>query len=238
MPEFTDALAALEPRAAPAWSGSAREAHDAYLEWRRPRPMLGDVQLGEIMTQLRERLPADAIVTNGAGNYAIWLHRHFVYRRFKTQLAPTSGAMGYGVPAALAAKALYPDRMVVALAGDGCFMMAGQELATAMQYGLNAIFIVVNNGHYGTIRMHQERHYPGRTHGTGLTNPDFAAFARSFGAHGETVARTAEFLPAFARAIESGLPAVIEIRVPQEVSTPSATLEQVREQGRAARAKA
>jgi acetolactate synthase I/II/III large subunit len=235
MPEFVAALEALEPRATPAWAGSTDEAHRAYLEWRRPRPMQGDVQLGEIMAQLRERLPADAIVTNGAGNYAIWLHRHFAYRRFKTQLAPTSGAMGYGVPAAIAAKALYPERFVVAFAGDGCFMMAGQELATAMQYGLNAIFIVVNNGHYGTIRMHQERHYPGRPHGTGLTNPDFAAFARSFGAHGETVVTTADFLPALERCIDSGLPALIEIRVPKEVSTPNATLAQIREQGRAAR---
>jgi acetolactate synthase-1/2/3 large subunit len=235
MPEFAAALAALEPHASPAWAGSAEEAHRAYLEWRRPRPMLGDVQLGEIMAQLRERLPADAIVTNGAGNYAIWLHRHFAYRQFKTQLAPTSGAMGYGVPAVLAAKGLHPERIAVALAGDGCFMMAGHELATAMQYGLNAIFIVVNNGHYGTIRMHQERHYPDRAHGTGLTNPDFAAFARSFGAHGETVVRTAEFLPALERSIESGLPALIEVRVPQEVSTPNATLAQIREQGQVAR---
>ena len=214
---------------------SAEDAHRAYLEWHRPRPMLGDVQLGEIMVQLRERLPEDAFVTNGAGNYAIWLHRHFAYRQFKTQLAPTSGAMGYGVPAALAAKAMYSDRMAVALAGDGCFMMAGHELATAMQYGLNAIFIVVNNGHYGTIRMHQERHYPDRPHGTGLTNPDFAAYARSFGAHGETVVTTAEFLPALERSIASGLPALIEIRVSKEVSTPAATLEQIREQGRKAR---
>jgi acetolactate synthase-1/2/3 large subunit len=236
MPEIAAALAALEPGAAPAWAGSAEDAHRAYLEWHRPRPMQGDVQLGEIMVQLRERLPEDAFVSNGAGNYAIWLHRHFAYRRFKTQLAPTSGAMGYGVPAALAAKALYPERIAVALAGDGCFMMAGHELATAMQYGLNAIFIVVNNGHYGTIRMHQERHYPDRPHGTALTNPDFAAYARSFGAHGETVVKTAEFLPALERSIASGLPALIEIRVPKEVSTPSATLEQIREQGRKARA--
>jgi len=236
MPEIAAALAALEPSAAPVWAGSVEEAHRAYLDWHRPRSMLGDVQLGEIMVQLRERLPEDAFITNGAGNYAIWLHRHFAYRRFKTQLAPTSGAMGYGVPAALAAKALYPERMAVALAGDGCFMMAGHELATAMQYGLNAIFIVVNNGHYGTIRMHQERHYPDRPHGTGLTNPDFAAYARSFGAHGETVVATAEFLPALERSIASGLPALIEIRVTKEVSTPAATLEQIREQGRKARA--
>ncbi|MGG1945504.1 thiamine pyrophosphate-binding protein [Trinickia sp. NRRL B-1857] len=236
MPEMAGALAALEPRTAPAWSGTAQQAHRAYLEWRAPRPMLGDVQLGEIMAQLRERLPADSIVTNGAGNYAIWLHRHFAYRQWRTQLAPTSGAMGYGVPAAIAAKAMYPQRTVVAFAGDGCFMMSSQELATAMQYGLNVVFVVVNNAHFGTIRMHQERHYPGRTHGTGLTNPDFAAFARSFGAHGETVERTADFLPAFERCVASGLPALIEIRVPKEVSTPAATLDDIREQGRRARA--
>ena len=238
MPEIATALAALAPSGTPAWSGQAEQAHRAYLEWRAPRPMLGDVQLGDIMVQLRERLPRDAVVTNGAGNYAIWLHRHFAYRQWRTQVAPTSGSMGYGVPAAIAAKALYPERTVVALAGDGCFMMASHELATAVQYGLNVIFIVVNNGHFGTIRMHQERHYPGRTHGTGLTNPDFAAFARSFGAHGETVERTAEFLPAFDRSVASGLPAVIEIRVPQEVSTPTATLGDIREQSLKARANA
>lgn len=197
--------------------------------------MPGEVQLGEIMQQLRERLPHDAIVSNGAGNYATWLHRHYAYRSFRSQLAPTNGAMGYGVPAALAAKSLYPQRIAVALAGDGCFMMAGHELATAMQYGLNIVVIVVNNGHFGTIRMHQERHYPNRVHGTGLTNPDFAAYARAFGAHGETVVATAEFALALERALGSGLPALIEIRIPQEASTPAATLEQVREQGRRAR---
>ena len=238
MPEIAAALATLEPRRTPVWAGAAEQAHRAYLEWRAPRPMLGNVQLGEIMAQLRERLPADAIVTNGAGNYAIWLHRHFAYRQWRTQLAPTSGAMGYGVPAAIAAKALYPERTVVAFAGDGCFMMSSQELATAVQYGLNVVFVVVNNAHYGTIRMHQERHYPGRTHGTGLTNPDFAAFARAFGAHGETVERTADFLPAFERCVASGRPALIEIRVPQEVSTPAATLDDIRAQGQRTRAAA
>ena len=238
MPEIAAALAALEPRRAPVWAGAAEQAHRAYLEWRAPRPMLGNVQLGEIMAQLRARLPADAIVTNGAGNYAIWLHRHFAYRQWRTQLAPTSGAMGYGVPAAIAAKALYPERTVVAFAGDGCFMMSSQELATAVQYGLNVVFVVVNNAHYGTIRMHQERHYPGRTHGTGLTNPDFAAFARAFGAHGETVEQTADFLPAFERCVASGRPALIEIRVPQEVSTPAATLDDIRAQGQRTRAAA
>ncbi|APA86225.1 thiamine pyrophosphate-binding protein [Paraburkholderia sprentiae WSM5005] len=234
MPELAAMLAELKPSSSGklVWAGAAEEAHRAYLEWRKPRPIPGDVQLGEVIQQLRAHLPDDAIVTNGAGNYATWLHRHFSYRHFRSQLAPTSGAMGYGVPAALAAKSLYPQRAVVALAGDGCFMMAAQELATAMQYDLRVLFIVVNNSHFGTIRMHQERHYPHRVHGTGLTNPDFAAFARSFGAHGETVERTEAFLPALQRAIQSQLPAVIEIRMPQEASTPAATLEQIREQGR------
>ena len=232
MPEIASMLAQLKAPVKPAWEGSAKEAHGAYLEWRKPRKIPGDVQLGEIMLQLREHLPKDAILTNGAGNYATWLHRHFAYRHFRSQLAPTSGAMGYGVPAAIAAKSMYPDRTVIAFAGDGCFMMSSPEIATAMQYDLPVIFIVVNNSHYGTIRMHQERHYPNRVHGTGLTNPDFVAFAQSFGAHGELVERTEDFMPAFRRAQESKLPAVIEIRLPQEASTPGATLEQVREQGR------
>ncbi|MBC8745321.1 MULTISPECIES: thiamine pyrophosphate-binding protein [Paraburkholderia] len=234
MPELAAMLAELKWSSSGklVWAGAAEQAHRAYLEWRKPRPIPGDVQMGEVIQQLRAHLPDDAIVTNGAGNYATWLHRHFSYRHFRSQLAPTSGAMGYGVPAALAAKSLYPQRAVVALAGDGCFMMAAQELATAMQYDLRVLFIVVNNSHFGTIRMHQERHYPHRVHGTALTNPDFAAFARSFGAHGETVERTGDFLPALQRAIESQLPAVIEIRMPQEASTPAATLEMIREQGR------
>ncbi|MGF6722739.1 acetolactate synthase-1/2/3 large subunit [Paraburkholderia sp. GAS41] len=233
MPELASLLASLQPpSAALAWTGSADEAHRAYLDWRTPRPIPGDVQMGEVIQQLRAHLPHDAILTNGAGNYATWLHRHFSYRHFRSQLAPTSGAMGYGVPAAIAAKSLYPQRAVVALAGDGCFMMSAQELATAMQYDLHVLFIVVNNSHFGTIRMHQERHYPNRVHGTGLTNPDFAAFARSFGAHGETVERTEDFLPALERSLAAKRAAVIEIRMPQEASTPGATLEQIREQGR------
>ncbi|KAK48460.1 thiamine pyrophosphate-binding protein [Caballeronia jiangsuensis] len=231
MPEIASMLAALTPPANIAWHGEAEAAHAAYLEWRTPRPMLGDVQLGDIMRQLAETIPADSILTNGAGNYATWLHRHYSYRHFRSQCAPTSGAMGYGVPAAIAAKSLYPDRTVIAFAGDGCFMMSSQELATAMQYELPVIFIVVNNAQYGTIRMHQERHYPNRVHGTGLTNPDFVAFARAFGAHGELVETTDQFMPAFERARKSGLPALIEIRIPQDQSTPGATLEQIRRQG-------
>ena len=238
MPELAAMLAALQPAGQPAWAGAADAAHHAYLEWRTPRPIPGDVQMGEVIQQLRAHLPADAIVTNGAGNYATWLHRHFSYRHFRSQLAPTSGAMGYGVPAAIAAKSLYPERAVIALAGDGCFMMSAQELATAMHYDLHVLFIVVNNSQFGTIRMHQERHYPNRVHGTGVTNPDFAAFARSFGAHGETVERTEDFLPALERAVAAKRAAVIEIRMPQEASTPGATLEQIREQGLKMRAAA
>jgi acetolactate synthase-1/2/3 large subunit len=232
MPELAAMLAELKPAGPLAWAGAADAAHRAYLEWRTPRPIPGNVQMGEVIQQLRAHLPTDAIVTNGAGNYATWLHRHFSYKHFRSQLGPTSGAMGYGVPAAIAAKSLYPQRTVVALAGDGCFMMSAQELATAMHYDLHVLFIVVNNSQFGTIRMHQERHYPNRVHGTGVTNPDFAAFARSFGAHGETVERTEDFLPALQRAIAAKRAAVIEIRMPQEASTPGATLEQIREQGR------
>ncbi|RFU47442.1 thiamine pyrophosphate-binding protein [Paraburkholderia sp. DHOC27] len=232
MPELTAMLAELKPTTQPAWAGTAEDAHRAYLEWRTPRPIPGDVQMGEVIRQLRAHLPTDAIVTNGAGNYATWLHRHFSYKHFRSQLAPTSGAMGYGVPAAIAAKSMYPERTVVALAGDGCFMMSAQELATAVHYDLAVLFIVVNNSQFGTIRMHQERHYPNRVHGTAVTNPDFAAFAKSFGAHGELVERTEDFLPALQRAIAAKRPALIEIRLPQEASTPGATLEQIREQGR------
>ncbi len=190
----------------------------------------GPVQMGEIMGWLRERLPHDAILTNGAGNYAVWVQRFYQYRSFRTQLGPTNGSMGYGVPAGIAAKLTAPQRMVVAFAGDGCFMMNGQELATAAQYGANLIVIVVNNGMYGTIRMHQERHYPGRVSGTSLHNPDFAALARAYGVHGEVVAATEEFPAAFERAARAGTPALIEIRLDPEALTPRQSLSQIRAQ--------
>ena len=163
-------------------------------------------------------------MTNGAGNYAIWVGRYFGFRRFGTQLAPTSGSMGYGVPAAVAAKRLDPGRPVVAFAGDGCFLMNGQEFATAVQYGLAVIVVVVDNGMYGTIRMHQERTYPGRVSGTDLHNPDFAAYARAFGGHGETVETTDDFMPAFRRAEASGRPAILHVKVDPDVITPQLTL--------------
>ncbi|MDH4608439.1 thiamine pyrophosphate-binding protein [Pseudomonas sp. BN102] len=188
----------------------------------------GPVQMAEIIAWLRERLPTDAILTNGAGNYAVWLQRFYQFRTFRTQLGPTNGSMGYGVPAAVAAKLTCPDRIVVAFSGDGCFLMNGQEIATAASYGANVIFIVVNNGMYGTIRMHQERHYPGRVSGTDLHNPDFAALARAHGLHGETVERTEDFAPAFERSAAAGRPALIEVRIDPEAITPRQSLSQIR----------
>lgn len=236
MPEFVAALAELSPSPATTldWQTEGVIAHADYLAWSTPPQVDGPVQMGDIMLYLREHLPADAIMCNGAGNYATCVHRFHRFRHFKSQLAPTSGAMGYGVPAAIAAKSLYPERCVLAFAGDGCFMMSSSELATAMQYQLPVIFIVVNNGIYGTIRMHQEREYPARVYGTALTNPDFAAFARSFGAFGAVVEKTADFMPAFEQARACGLPAVIEIRLSPQVITPTLTLSAIRAQAQQA----
>ncbi|MCY7388792.1 MAG: thiamine pyrophosphate-binding protein [Burkholderiales bacterium] len=205
------------------------EANADYQAWQAQKTTPGAVQMWDVMQHLESVLPPDAILTNGAGNYATWVHRFHRYRGFRTQLAPTSGAMGYGVPAAVAAKAVHPDRVVVAFAGDGCFLMTGQELATAVQYQLNVIFIVVNNNMYGTIRMHQEREFPGHVYGTALVNPDFAAYARAFGASGEVVENTAEFAPAFARAMKAGKPALIEIRIDPEAISPNTTLQAIRD---------
>jgi acetolactate synthase-1/2/3 large subunit len=188
----------------------------------------GPLQMAQVMGWLGERLPRDAIVCNGAGNYAIWVHRFLPFRAYGTQLAPTSGSMGYGVPAAVAAKRAMPERTVVAFAGDGCFLMNGQEFATAVQYGLAIVVVVVDNGMYGTIRMHQEREYPGRESATALRNPDFAAYARAFGGHGERVERTEEFAPAFERAVASGLPAILHCKIDPQALTPNATLDQIR----------
>lgn len=207
---FAAALGALKPAAKPAWAGEAAKAHTDYIDWTQtPRELPGAFQYGQVMTWLRDRLPKDAIVCNGAGNYAGWIHRHHRFHSFAAQLAPTSGSMGYGVPAAVLAKRQFPDRIVVAFAGDGCFLMNGQEFATAVQYDAPLIVIVVDNAQYGTIRMHQERDYPGRVVGTQLKNPDFAAYAKAFGGHGEKVERTEEFAPAFERALASGKPAIL-----------------------------
>jgi acetolactate synthase-1/2/3 large subunit len=182
------------------------------------------------MRWLSERLPAETIICNGAGNYSIWIHRYYRYRKLGTQLAPTSGSMGYGVPAAVMAKRQCPDRPVIAFAGDGCFMMNGQEFATAVQFGIPLIVIVVDNSMYGTIRMHQERDYPNRISATLLNNPDFSAYAKAFGGHGERVETTEEFAPAFERALESGKPAIVHCLIDPQAITPTRTLSQIREE--------
>jgi acetolactate synthase I/II/III large subunit len=225
---FASALASLPPVDGAAWSAWRRDARKVYEAWQEPVRTPGLLQMAEIMAWLRKALPEDAIVTNGAGNYAVWVHRFFRFRQFGTQLAPTSGSMGYGGPAAIAAKIVHPNRTVVAFAGDGCFLMTGQEFATAVQYGAAAIFIIVNNGMYGTIRMHQERHYPGRVIGTGLVNPDFAAYARAFGGFGAIVEKTEEFPAAFEAAQASGLPSILELRLDPEAITPRQSISEIR----------
>jgi len=219
---------------------NAGAANFDYQQWQARKEIPGAVQMWDVMRTLEAALSPDAILTNGAGNYATWLHRFHRYGRagkFRTQLAPTSGAMGYGVPAAIAAKAVDSARTVVCFAGDGCFLMTGQELATAVQYQLNVIFIVVNNGMYGTIRMHQEREFPGNDYATALVNPDFSAYAKSFGAHGEIVERTDQFAAAFERASHAGKPALIEIRIDAEAISPNTTLSAIRATARLARHK-
>jgi acetolactate synthase-1/2/3 large subunit len=227
---FAEAFAKTAPKAPPAWETETERLHAAYLDWSTPpETSPGSVAMGQIMTYLESVLPDDTIFTNGAGNYATWIHRFHRFRRFATQAAPTSGSMGYGTPAAVAAKQLFPDRDVICFAGDGCFLMNGQEFATAVQYDLPIIVVLVNNGIYGTIRMHQEREYPGRVSGTYLKNPDFAALARAYGGHGETVEKTDQFAPAFERARASGKPAIIEIKLDPEAITPTRTLTDIRE---------
>ena len=220
---FLDALAVL-PATAPDrgdWTSRLRAAYEA---WSAPTEVPGEVNLGRVVAHLGAVLPEDTIVTNGAGNYAIWVHRFHSYRTFRSQLAPTSGSMGYGVPAAIAAKLRHPDREVVSIAGDGCFLMTAQELATAARERLAITFIVVNNGMYGTIRMHQERHHPGHVMATDLTNPDFVAYAGAFGIPGERVGRTEDFPAALARARASGNGYLIELRTDPEAITPATTL--------------
>ena len=229
MAEFAAAARALDPVDFAARADQARDARADYEIWTGPRPIPGAVQMYDIVRHMQEVLPPDTIVTNGAGNYSVWCNRFWRYRDFATQIAPTSGAMGYGVPAAVAAKARHPARTVVSFAGDGCFLMNGQELSTAVQHGLDFIVLVVDNGMYGTIRMHQEGRYPGRVSGTDLRNPDFAALARACGAHGETVRTTAEFAPAFARAREAGGPALLHLLVDPEAITANTTLTAIRE---------
>ncbi len=230
MHEFSSMAAKLPPVDSSHWRDWTHRAREEYLKNLQHGAMSGDLDLGEVMAFLRTRLPADAILTNGAGNYSGWVQRFYQYGGFRTQLAPTNGAMGYGVPSAVAAKVVHPERVVVSFSGDGCFMMNGQELATAMQYDLRVLFIVVNNGMYGTIRMHQEREYPARVYATALKNPDFAALAQAYGLHGEVVSRTEQFAPAFERAMASGKPALLELRIDPEAITTRTSLTAVREQ--------
>jgi acetolactate synthase-1/2/3 large subunit len=207
-----------EPRA------DAQEAHADYLAWSTPAPREGvKLDLGPCVAAMRDQLPADSIICNGAGNYSGWWHRYWRYER-NSQLAPTAGAMGYGVPAATAAALRHPDRTVVALAGDGCFLMNGQELATAVAHGANMLVLVIDNGAYGTIRMHQEREFPGRVSGTVLANPDFAALGRAYGCWAETVETTAEFAPALARAMAQDGVRLLHLKTDVETITAGTTL--------------
>lgn len=239
MPQIAAALAAMPAVDARAWHDTVAEARAEYDAWQAEPPIFKNadapLNLWKVVKALQAELPPDTILTNGAGNFATWAHRFWRYGGFRTQLAPTSGAMGYGVPAAVAASLIAQHdgkpRAVLNFAGDGDFLMTGQELATAVQYGAGVLFIVFNNGMYGTIRMHQEREYPARESGTRLHNPDFAALARAYGAHGAAVDTTEEFESALREALShiasSGLPALIELRYDGNLITPNATLETI-----------
>jgi acetolactate synthase-1/2/3 large subunit len=227
-PELAAMLRPVDGSHRAAWVEQARADYLANLRHDR---LPGDLELAEVMAYLRERLPDDAVLTNGAGNYTVWAHRSYEFHRYGTQLAPCAGAMGYGVPAAITAKLLYPERVVVCLSGDGDFLMSGQELATAAQYGAAVVVLLVDNGMYGTIRMHQERHFPGRVVATELVNPDFVAYAEAFGAFAARIERTEDFAPAFEAALAEGRPALLQLRVDPEAITPRATLGQIRAGG-------
>jgi acetolactate synthase-1/2/3 large subunit len=227
---FAVAAAALDPPAKPRWDSASKAVHDDYLAYsEKPTDVPGGVNLGAILVWLRDYLGDDAMVCNGAGNYSAWVHRYYRHRKFATQFAPTAGSMGYGVPAAIGVKRLYPHRTVVAFSGDGDFLMNGQDFATAVQFDAPVIVIIADNGLYGTIRMHQERHYPGRVYATGLRNPDFAAYARAFGGFGATVERTSDFPAAFQAAEQSGQPAIIHLKIDPEAITPTLTLAGIRD---------
>jgi acetolactate synthase-1/2/3 large subunit len=244
MPQAAAMLAAMPPVDAAAWRSSVAEAKAELLAYQEQPPIFKDGQapldLWQVVRTIDELAPADTIITNGAGNYATWAHRFHRYGGMRTQLAPTSGAMGYSVPSGVAAKIIDPARTVITFAGDGEYMMNGQELATAVQYGAGVIIIVFNNSMFGTIRMHQEKNYPGRVSGTALHNPDFAALALAYGAQGEVVTETAQFGPALQRALAHTrthqLPAVIELRYDGNLITPGATLETIRKNALAAQA--
>jgi acetolactate synthase-1/2/3 large subunit len=214
------------------WAAWTEAAHADYLANLQPQPLPGAIDMPAIVATLQRLLPADAVVTNGAGNFATWMHRFFRHhglaKGFKTQAAPTSGAMGYGVPAGIAAS-IACGRTAFTIAGDGDFMMNGQELATASQFGGKSIVLLLNNGMLGTIRMHQEREYPTHVEGTALANPDFVAYARAFGWAGERIERTEQFEPALRAALERPQGTVIEVMLDPEVLTTRTTLSAIRE---------
>ena len=227
---FVAAIDNLQPQGQIPWGERTRKGHIDYLNWTdTATPQPGAVNLGAVMVWLRENLPDDTILCNGAGNYAAWIYRFYRFRRFATHIAPLSASMGYGVPSAVAMKRIFPERIVLSVNGDGDFLMNGQEFATAVQYNLPIIVIVCDNGIYGTIRMHQEREYPGRVYGTTLTNPDFASYARAFGGFGVTVDKTEHFADAFRQAHDLNKPAIIHLKIDPEAITPATTLSEIRE---------
>jgi acetolactate synthase-1/2/3 large subunit len=232
---FCSALEGLQPPNDIPWKGEADAAHADYIAWTEKATQVpGNVNLGEVLVWLRNNLPAESFITNGAGNFAAWIHRFYRFRKFATHVGPTSGSMGYGFPAALGVKTVHPERTVVCIAGDGDFMMTAQDFATAVQYELPVIVVIHDNGIYGTIRMHQEREYPGRVVATQLKNPDFVAYAKAFGGFGVKVDKTADFPAAFAAAQKSGLPSIIHLKIDPEGISPSATLTGLREKALAA----
>jgi acetolactate synthase-1/2/3 large subunit len=236
MPQIAARLAALAPVDSARWADGTRSARASYESWQGHAPVYSGVapklDLLQVVHRLQSELPADTIIANGAGNFATWAHRYWRYGGLRSQLAPTAGSMGYGVPAGIAAKLVEPGRTVVTFAGDGDFLMTAQELATAVMYAAGILIVVFNNGMYGTIRMHQERHHPRRVIGTELVNPRFDLLAASYGAHGAVVERTEEFGPALAAAVDftrrRNLPAVIELRIDDDVISPGATINSIR----------
>jgi len=227
---FCSALEGLQPPNEIPWQGESGTAHADYLAWsEKATPQPGNVNLGECMTWLRDNLSREAIITVGAGNFTGWVHRFYRVRQYGGLIGPTSGSMGYGFPAALGLQTLYPDRTVVCVAGDGDFLMTGQDFATAVQYELPIVIVLYDNSLYGTIRMHQEREYPGRVIATHLRNPDFAEYAKAFGGFGVRVEKTADFPAAFEAARKSGKPSIVHLKVDPEALTPGMSLSAIRD---------
>ena len=229
MAAFAAAAASMVPVDSTAWAGELAQARQDYLAYIEIQPTFGDLDLADVLRVLRQRLPKDALVANDAGNFSGWAHRYLPFSTYPSQVGPTNGAMGYGVPAALTAALAFPERTTICFVGDGGFLMASNELATALQYDLKPIYLVINNGMFGTIRMHQERDYPGREVATALRNPDFAAYAKSFGAYGEIIERSENFAPALDRALAAGKVAVLELRINPEVINTKTTLSAIRD---------